>query len=1037
LSKSRRILFRVLLLVAIIAAAVTVLAGQSTTNAQAPQSSTTNNGQSRPQQSGSTRQNLPESALPGAPVAASDLMGRRVDEVHITAVADERAFLKRLPLQPGDTLDARNVRESLRVLFSSGRFADLEADANVLPSGGVAVQFRTKANYFNGRVTVTGLPKVGPSETQIISTGRLELGAQFTEAKLKDSEQRILRLLHEYGFWQAQVTENLFRHEDTQQVDVEFALVPGPPARIGKLTLTGDPNLSDAQAAEISKMQPGKAIRGEMLQRGTTRLRNHYARHKRLRAQITAGLPVFHPETNTVDYNIEVDPGPIVEISVQGYKLSRSKLKKYVPVWEEHAVDEDLLNEGRRNLRDHLEGEGYFDATVQVEQDTTQDHQQIVFLINPKQKHRLRVIQIEGNKRFNTDTIRERMGTQSSGALLPHGRYSQSLVNADVNAIKALYQSNGYADVKVTSQVIQDYEGKRGDMKLLINIDEGLLVKVGRLEIQGSHAIMQAELRSMINTREGQPFSEATVADDRELLLTYYFNRGFPAVQVETAAKYAAGSRELMDVTFQVTEGEQVFVNRVLITGVQRTQPRIVKHAVVIEPGAPLSQERMLQTQRNLYDLGIFNEVQTAIQNPEGVEDYKNVLFQIQEARRWTIDYGFGLEAGSGLNTSQGQTSPQGQTGVSPRGTLNVTRINFRGKAESLIFKSHFGALQRRASLSLDQPHWFDLPNWRMTWTGLYDNTLDVNTFTSNRAEVSAQLTQRVSKATQMLYRFSYRRVSAANFPPGFSTNLIPLFSKPVRVGMPSLTYLRDTRDDPLNSTRGNYMTFDLGIASGIFGSEADFGRFLGQHSSYYKLRRGWVLARSLRLGVETPYGSLDFVPAPEKFFVGGSNSHRGFAINQGGPRDLSSGFPLGGDAMIVNNVELRSPVVPLPFVGENLSFVIFNDVGNAFKSSNDMWHNLWRFSQRNPADCRNLDKDLNLPCDFNYMSVAIGGGIRYRTPIGPVRLDLGYNLNPPFFPVRDPCLGVVETPEHPCTLKAHSDQLHHFNFFFSIGQTF
>ena len=161
------------------------------------------------------------------------------------------------------------------------------------------------------------------------------------------------------------------------------------------------------------------------------------------------------------------------------------------------------------------------------------------------------------------------------------------------------------------------------------------------------------------------------------MVLNDYFNRGFPSVQMETSAKYTDASHTWMDVVYEIHEGAQEFVGKVLVSGVEHTKPRIVQRAVVIHEGAPLSQEKMLQSQRNLYDLGIFNEVQTAIQNPEGVEMHKNVLFEIQEARRWTIDYGGGLEIGTGLNTAQGG-SPQGQTGVSPRVILNITRINFR-----------------------------------------------------------------------------------------------------------------------------------------------------------------------------------------------------------------------------------------------------------------------------------------------------------------------------------------------------------------------
>ena len=168
-----------------------------------------------------------------------------------------------------------------------------------------------------------------------------------------------------------------------------------------------------------------------------------------------------------------------------------------------------------------------------------------------------------------------------------------------------------------------------------------------------------------------------------------------------------------------------------------------------------------------------------------------------------------------------------------------------------------------------------------------------------------------------MLYRFSFRRITVdpTSFPAGFTPSLIPLYSKPVLVGMPSLIFLRDTRDDPVNSTKGTYTTVDIGVASSAFGSQADFGRVLAQNASYYKFFRGWVIARSIRIGTESPYGGLDFIPLPERYFVGGSNSHRGFSINQAGPRDPGSGAPVGGNAMVVSNLELRFPPVALPWV--------------------------------------------------------------------------------------------------------------------------
>jgi len=974
---------------------------------------------------------LPESALPGA---ETELLGRVVEQVRvIVAGGQESGWLKEIPLHEGERLERDKVRESLRALYRSGRFADVEVDATVLPSGGVAVEFRTRANYFNGNVTVTGLPKSGPNDSEVVGSAGLELGTEFTEDKLKDAETRIARLLQGNGYWTAQVGAKLERHEETQQVDVEFHVAAGTPARVGKLTVTGDPGLTSAEAVAICRLLPGARVRRDAVLRAVSRLRKRYMQQSRLAAQLTAGAPVFHPASNTVDYSIAVEPGPVVDIRVEGLKLSRETLKRYVPVWEEHAVDEDLLSEGRRNLLDYLQEQGYFKAQVQVKrtEDKPTQRLQIVYSIQPGERYTLRAIQLQGNKLFDDATLRERMGIQAAGMQRPHGHYSQSQVTDDLQTIETLYQANGYPSAKATSQIVYGYQGTRGDVKVVVKVDEGPLVRVGKLEIRGAEAVSAQELRGLINTKEGQPFSEATIADDREVVLSDYFNRGFPAVQMESSAKYTDASHTWMDVVYEIHEGAREFVGKVLVSGVEHTKPHIVQRAVVIHEGAPLSQERMLQSQRNLYDLGIFNQVQTAIQDPEGVEVHKNVLFEIQEARRWTIDYGGGIEVGTGLNTSQGG-SPQGQTGASPRGILNITRINFGGRDQSLSFKSHVGFLEKQVSLNFDQPHWFDLTNWRMTLTALYDNTRDVNTFSSSREEGAAQLTERLTKATQLLYRFSFRRivVDPTSFPAGFTPSVIPLYSQPVLVGMPSLIFLRDTRDDPVNSTKGTYTTVDLGLASSVFASQADFGRVLAQNASYYKFFRGFVFARSIRIGTESPYGSLNFIPLPERYFVGGSNSHRGFSINQAGPRDPGSGAPLGGNAMVVSNLELRFPPAPLPWVGTNLSFVLFHDMGNVFDTATDMWQNLARMNQREQSNCRAPNVGS---CDFSYMSSALGTGVRYRTPIGPVRLDFSYNVNPPWFPVDTPCAGVTT----PCSTEPYAERVRHFNFFFSIGQTF
>ena len=478
-----------------------------------------------------------------------------------------------------------------------------------------------------------------------------------------------------------------------------------------------------------------------------------------------------------------------------------------------------------------------------------------------------------------------------------------------------------------------------------------------------------------------------------------------------------------MDVIYKISERERVYVDNVVASGLVHARQSVVDRRFSIRNGDPLDQAKMVETQSRLYDLGVFNEVNMAVQNPGGQIDHKNLLYQIQEARRYTFQFGGGIEFSTG---NQPGGNPQGNTGVSPTVSFNATRLLFRGRDESLTLKTQVGSLIKRVLLSFDQPHWLDMPKWHFTTTFLYDNTRDVNTFTAERLGGAFQLEQRVSRANRLFYAFSYRqdKVDPSSFPAGFSQDLLNIYAVPVRIGMPSVTFVRDTRDDPVDSTKGIYTTADFGVATGALGSEANFGRVVVQNSTYHRLRGKYVFARSTRVGVESPYGSSSVVPLPEHFFAGGSNSLRGFAMNQAGPRDPFSGFPVGGNAMFINNLELRAPPMRLPFVGPGFSFVIFHDMGNVFDTAGHMWSSLRRFSQPNQQACRSLAS----PCDFNYMSQAVGGGVRYHTPVGPVRLDFGYNLNPAYFAVQ---------PQNTTGSTPHAEQLRHFNLFFSIGQTF
>ncbi len=408
------------------------------------------------------------------------------------------------------------------------------------------------------------------------------------------------------------------------------------------------------------------------------------------------------------------------------------------------------------------------------------------------------------------------------------------------------------------------------------------------------------------------------------------------------------------------------------------------------------------------------------------------------------------------------------------------------GRNQTLTFQSHVGRLQQRGLISFTIPKLFDSDKFRLIYTVFYDNSLDVATFTSQRLEGKIDLRQQFGNPgtepgtrpgpNSITYRFDFRTVKASHFAEGFSPGEIALLSLPARVGGPGFTFIHDKRDNPLESTKGDYYTLDAFAASSFFGSRSEtqqsslptnFGRALGQYSTYYafggkgKPEEAFVLARSTSIGIAQPFrgtrvlppGSCPLnsageptctdiatIPLPEQFFAGGGNSHRGFGLNQAGPRDPASGFPVGGTALFVNNLELRFPQTSLPLLGEGFGFAIFHDMGNVYTAPHDMLKGLMRWHQPSTQPCLSGGTPTSKDCaafnntGYDYTSHAVGIGVRYKTPIGPLRFDFGYNLNPTRFfqtvTTTDPNTGLT-------TSTVETQRLRHFNVFFSIGQPF
>ncbi len=1010
-------------------------------------------------------QNVSHASAP----SLSAWQGLSVRSIRFEGVPERRLapLPDRLALTVGATLTEDKVKESLRQLYASGLFDGVRVEAT-RQGQGVDIVFRGTPRMFIGRVTVDGA-KGATVNTQLERACQLNAGTRFTPAKMNRALEQMRRTLVENGYYESRISDEMVRHPEDQLVDVAFHVVSGPQARVGSVEVSGDPGLTAAEFRRYGRLRYGARVDRDSGNRAIEGVLRHYQKQDRLEAEIKLDSQQYTAPNRKENFQFTANRGPAVKVLVEGVKLPEDRVRRLIPVFQEGSVDEDLLNEGNRRLREYYQRLGYFDVKVDHrEQTSTADRVEIVYDVQPGLRRRVARVSLQGNHYFDAATLGDLLSVHAANSSNRHGDYSQALVAADVSALEAVYKNNGFSQVKVTSQVEagepgdvgNDLPGSLAPLTVTYHIEEGPQQRVGAVNIEGAEHVPASALRPLMNTVAGQLLSPQNLAGDRDALLTEFLSRGFDEAKVEVASQPEADDRNKVDVTFRVTEGQQIFVRKVLFTGLHFTRPDTVARAITVRAGDPLNQQALLQTQRNLYEYALFNEIDTAVENSAGAQAEKTVLIQATEARRWVFTYGLGFEAQTGQPVSNCagiisagvKCNPEGKTGVSPRVLGNLTRNNLFGREQSLSLQGTYGLLEQNINLQFQNPHFNGDRDFGLTFTGGYANSQDVTTYVASKLEGGIRWTEHFSKANSgpsrantLIYEFDFRRVKVAASSLQVFPDEIPLLSTAVRVAGPGLTWLRDTRDSPMDSHRGTYTSFQEFLSQEKFGAQAEFNRVDMSNSSYYGFdRQRWVLARNTRYAQERAFGDGDqeLIPLPERLYAGGPVSLRGFSINAAGPRDPLTGFPIGGAGALINSTELRMPPPNLPGFGNTLSFVLFHDMGNIFRDASEVWPSAIRIHQPDREACMTpapvgttspVGTDTSTGphglCSFDYFSHAPGMGLRYHTPVGPIRLDFSYNLNPPIFPVT---YNYSEPTEPP-----HVGEASHFNFFFSLGQTF
>jgi outer membrane protein insertion porin family len=908
-------------------------------------------------------------------------------------------LMRLIETEVGVPLDILQVRESIVHLFSLGLYHDVQVNARAL-EGGVALVYHLRTMPDVGQLIFRG--DLGLSERALRRALVERFGRVPAPGRGGDVAGTLQQLYRDRGYLAARVdllTEAAAGGESTLVIEISS----GPRARIGEVTIRGNPLLSRPALLRRLNLEPGQPYEPPAVERRLSR----YAEEMRSRGHYEAvaeHTAEIREAGRLVDLTLEVHPGPLVRVTFEGDPLPADRRAELVPIRREGSVDEDLLEDSSRRIESYLQAQGHWKARAEYSRDFRDGEMIVTFRIRSGPVYRVEAVDISGNVAMPAADL------QSMATVKPGEVFIESRLDADVAAILERYRRQGFADVKIDSSIAETggvSSGSRGTMAVTprIVITEGPRISIGTVTFTGSQAFEDQELRSVTRSVAGSPYYRPQVMADREALQMTYLNRGFQTAQIEVETAFSDdGARA--DLTFVIREGVQVLIDHILIVGNTRTAARTIHRELLLRPGEPLGLQDAIESQWRLTSLGLFRRVRIT-ELTHGAPDRRDVIVSVEEAPATSIGYGGGLEGGRRLRRSPDEDSRAVERlEFAPRGFFEIGRRNLWGKNRSADLFTRMslrrgdpeegtgaetGALgfsEYRVLGTFREPRAFGW-NADVLVSGFLEQSIR-SSFNLNRRGAHAQLIRRITPTISVTGRYTHlqNRLFNERFNPEDQPLIDRLFPE-VRLSTLSSGLVRDTRDDALDPSAGELIGLEGELATRSIGSEVGFAKTFMQGFLYRRVsrERRIIVAAGARLGLATGFPrevmSVDAdgnpligpdgrqltdvlrdLPASERFFAGGDRTVRGFALDRLGDAATidQDGFPKGGNALVVLNAELRIPV------SRGLGVVGFLDAGNVFAKV----------------------EDLNL----GNIRRGAGFGLRYQSPIGPIRFDLGFNVN-------------------------------------------
>ena len=627
-------------------------------------------------------------------------------------------------------------------------------------------------------------------------------------------------------------------------------------------------------------------------------------------------------------------------------------LEKKIQSKKGKFLDRKTLNDDVRMIKDLYAKKGLIQAEVDVETkaDDLTNKVSLHFVIKEGQRVRVRRILVEGNKTFPAKKIIKVIKTRNKW-LFNSGYYKQDVIDEDMERIKSFYEHEGFIDAKA------EYEfepTKNGYGNVRLRIVEGKRYYVQKISFVGNKVIdTPALLAAMKEIKEGKVFSRERLSVDISNIRVLYFDKGYIFANVKESTSLAPDTGKV-EVKLDVSEGELAYVDQIKVQGNDRTRDIVIRRELRLFPGDRFDGEKLRRSKQRLTNLGYFEDINYDIEDTD-LPNRKNLLVQVKEAKTGSFSFGGGY---STIDQFVGFVELEQKN-------FDFTNWpTFTGGGQDISLRTETGSTRNNTRLSFTEPWLFDYPisagfdAYRNEHKREQDVGYAYNeTRTGGDLRLGKQFTEYLSGG------LTYRReeIKIGNFADNVSADLLAEEGRNTLSSM-SFNLAHDKRDNVFNPTRGTYLNQTVDVAGGILGGTQDFWRVSEKASYYVPLTFDSVVEFSVRAGIVQAYGDSERVPIFERFYAGGARTIRGYNERKVGPLDSGTNDPIGGESLLVGNVEYLFPLLDF------LKWAAFYDIGN-------VWPKVGDFAS-------------------GGLKAGTGLGFRVKTPIGPVNLDYGYPLN-------------------------------------------